>query len=162
MPEDRRFPFFKKLLFLTAVLSPTYAHDATETEISYLRCAGPSVTVPYCLQCTDVCVLECGGDDVQWPYCHCTDEQSCRVTSPSNPQGPRFLGDDGKPFIVNMTSLHIALAEAESEGRKINWAGDAKWYEPTLSENQWLGLCWGFRTAGSGTDLTYKCLNVSP
>jgi hypothetical protein len=83
------------------------------------------------------------------------------VTSPADPN-PKFLGGDGKPFTVNMTGLHTALAEAESEGRKTNWAGEVKWNEPTPSDNQWVGLCWGFRTDSSGNDLTYKCVDVKP
>jgi hypothetical protein len=154
---SKQLLYLTKWLFLIAMMSPTYAQNGTNTtETTYLQCTGSLVTVPYCLQCTDVCLLECGGPDVRPPWCHaCEDE--C-VTPPGN---PKFLGDDGMPFIVNMTELDAA--KMESEGRKMSWAAEVKWNTPsTLSENQWLALCWGFKTGDCRAEMTYKCVNISP
>jgi hypothetical protein len=64
------------------------------------------------------------------------------------------LGEDGIPFIVNMTGLKVN--EAKISGRNVNWAAEVKWKEPlTLSESQRIALCCGFQSGSSEANVIY-------
>ncbi|KAK6810984.1 hypothetical protein RU639_013214 [Aspergillus parasiticus] len=120
----------------------------------FLVCQSGEVKIPYCLQCSGYCIMECGGD-VKIPNC----QPSEAVDPPSDVGniGPRLLGKDGKPFIVEMTGL---AAEAK-DGRTMSWAGTStvNWIQPPKISNadEKLGLCWG-RVIGD--NMTYECVEI--
>ncbi|KAJ5900051.1 hypothetical protein N7495_004795 [Penicillium taxi] len=140
---------------ILAILRIAFAqNDVCFQNSTLLDCRGASITVPYCLQCTD-CFLRCGGPNVHVPWCYpCEDE--C-VTPPTN-TNPQFLGEDGKPFVVNISELNGL--EAESEGREVDWAGNVKWnYVPKITESLEAALCWGFKDSFFG-NMTYQCVII--
>jgi hypothetical protein len=114
------------------------------------------VKIPYCLQCSDYCRMTCGGPKVVIPYCH----EFKRETG-VGPQPLRQLGDDGKPFLVEMPSLDIEIAA--KNGRKMSWAGSASvsWVgNPKLeTTGKQLALCQGRSIGGN---MTYECVEIKP
>ncbi|KAB8067919.1 hypothetical protein BDV29DRAFT_185410 [Aspergillus leporis] len=153
MAFDKASPakfFQENWIILLGILQLTLAqNDVCVQDTTRLDCRGSDITVPYCLQCSN-CFLECGGPDVHVPWCYpCKDE--CATI-------PQFLGEDEKPFIVDMSELDIH--QAESEGRKMDWAGSVDWSKvPKITESQGAALCWGFKDKEFG-NMTYQCVSI--
>lgn len=119
-------------------------------EPTILKCDRSEMEIPYCLKCVEPCLLECGGSHTVIPYCH-----------DFGPNGPRkFLGEDEKPFLVDLAQDDIV--QAESEGGKMSWAAKTKfeWNKiPELSKSQRMALCWG-RKSWDNMSMTYQCAEI--
>ncbi|KAF5565513.1 hypothetical protein FPHYL_4207 [Fusarium phyllophilum] len=153
---------YRKCIGLLAILSLVQAQEPISSEQTfYLDCAGPNVTIPYCLQCAE-CRMECGGPDVVVPWCrpcqdHCTGDEI--VFPGSGTLRRKRLGEDGKPFIVGQWQLDTALAE--STDREMVWAGEVKWnVAPKKGRENSAALCWGVEAGDGSGKLTYQCVNA--
>ncbi|KAF5608139.1 hypothetical protein FPANT_589 [Fusarium pseudoanthophilum] len=153
---------YRKCIGLLAILSLVRAEEPISSEQAfYLDCAGPNVTIPYCLQC-DGCRMECGGPKVVVPWCRPCQDQ-CDPDEIEPPQqgiySPKRLGEDGKPFIVGQWQLDTALAE--STDKEMVWAGEVKWnVAPQKEMENSAAVCWGVKAEDGSDKLVYQCVNA--